>query len=180
MSDELDQPVPADFDWGGGDLSEESDAGFDVLRFTIRGQAFAVEATLVREILALTGSNAVGGSGVEITSVPGLNAPIRGVAMLRRQAVAVIDLADWIGLEGSGTPSDFTPRILVIEHGRLVAGILADAVAGFELWPAHVENDAKQTLSEPVLEISSAARWAPGGVLALLDIPAILEKVAIR
>ncbi len=179
MSDDTEQPVPADFDWGGGDLSEESDAGFDVLRFSIRGQAFAVEATLVREILALSNANAVG-SGVEITHVPGLKAPIRGVAMLRRQAVAVLDLADWIGLEGSGTPSDFTPRILVIEHERLVAGILADAVAGFELWPARVENDAKQTLSAPILDISSAARWAPGGVLALLDIPAILEKVAIR
>lgn len=177
MSDDELQRQSSDFDWGGPDLSESSDVGVDVVRFTCSHQTFAIEATSVREIVALAGSSA--DVGVEIVALPGLTAPIRGVTMLRRQAVAVIDLAQWLGLDGNSPPSDFAPRILVVESENLVAGLLCDTVQGFESWTASAD-DARPSQNKVLQEISMSARWAPGGVLTLLNVAKILAKVAVR
>jgi purine-binding chemotaxis protein CheW len=92
----------------------------EVLTFSLNGQAFALEASYVREILDL----------VPVTEVPASNPFARGLINVRGKIVPLADLRYKLGMEER--PPTIDTRIVVIEvdlDGDLTAiGLLAEKV----------------------------------------------------
>lgn len=168
---ELDEAmVPLDpFDWGAELQEEPAEEEPDVLRFDIGGRAFAMFADHVAEVT----------SKLDVTPIPTLPPYVYGVAVRRRHVVAVVDLAVFLGLADSRSvqPS----RFLIVESGSLQIAVGVHGVAGLEIWPEDAESATlMQNTEEQLREFALGARWAPGGVVLLLDAAKILERAAVR
>jgi purine-binding chemotaxis protein CheW len=85
--------------------------------FHLCGETYGVDVMQVQEVLRYT----------EIASVPGAPSYVIGIINLRGNVVTVIDTRQRFGLE-PGEINDNT-RIVVIEAGKHVVGILVDSVA---------------------------------------------------
>jgi chemotaxis signal transduction protein len=153
------------FDWG--DSGEVSETGPDVIRCSVGGVLYALEAEHVDEVVA----------PLPTTQIPRLPPHVIGVAMRRRRAISVIDLARFLGLDSSDRPG----RFLVTTVGDLTAALVVDEVTGLELWPEDSESDKLLEDVDPMArEYARGARWAPGGVVVLLDVQRLLESASVR
>ena len=98
----------------------DSGNALEVLTFSLNGQAFALEASYVREILDL----------VPVTEVPAANAFARGLINVRGKIVPLADLRYKLGMEER--PPTIDTRIVVIEvelDGDLTTiGLIAEKV----------------------------------------------------
>lgn len=157
------------FDWA-AEVFEASEAELDeleVLRFEMGGHFFAFPAESVAEVTA----------PVETTTLPGLPEHIAGVAIHRRNVVGVVDLARFLAVEPAGPPA----RFVMLEAGELDAAVIVEGVTGLEIWPEDTESATLlQNVDERVREFAIAARWAPGGVVVLLDAGRLLDFAAVR
>lgn len=157
------------FDWG-SEESEESEGGEpDVLRFQIGDAAFAVETVHVSEV----------SSPLPVTDVPGLPDYVVGVAVRRRHVLTVIDLSTFLDLPPRRRRS--RSRLLIFDVGGLEAGALVDSVTGLELWPDDSESQRLMNEVSPrIRPFTIGARWAPGGVVILLDAAELIRSAAVR
>lgn len=160
----------SEFDWGADELDEAAVSEIEVLRFTTGGTPFAAVGALVREVVG----------EVRVTTLPGAPYYIKGVAVLKRQVVGVIDLREWLGLpKKRGRRSQ--GRMLLVESGELVAACAVDEVTGIETWPDLSDgSNLPDTLDDRTRRFARSAQWAPGGMVVLLDFERILEEAAVR
>ncbi|MDB6062962.1 MAG: chemotaxis protein CheW [Verrucomicrobiaceae bacterium] len=85
--------------------------------FRLDGETYGINVMQVQEVLRYT----------EIAAVPGAPSYVLGIINLRGNVVTVLDTRDRFGL----SPAEVTEqtRIVIIEAGKHVIGILVDAVA---------------------------------------------------
>lgn len=85
--------------------------------FRLDGETYGINVMQVQEVLRYT----------EIAAVPGAPSYVLGIINLRGNVVTVLDTRDRFGL----SPAEMTEqtRIVIIEAGKYVIGILVDAVA---------------------------------------------------
>lgn len=69
----------------------------------------------------------------KLTSVPGVRKWVLGVANVRGRLVPIMDLSGLLGLVGK--PGLRTRRVLVVEQGDILVGLLVDAVLGMQQFP---------------------------------------------
>lgn len=85
--------------------------------YKLAGEIYGVNVMQVQEVLRYT----------EITPVPGAPSYVLGIISLRGKVVTIIDTRECFGLQNEGITEH--SRILVIEFGQKVIGILVDSVA---------------------------------------------------
>lgn len=156
--------------------SMQAEPTFRVFGFRVGEMQLGIRVELVREVVALGSSGPA--SGLQLTQIPGVESPIRGVVMLRRQAVAIVDLAAFFDVR-SDRPSDFRPRVLVVNHEGDAVGLLADEVLGIDAWPDGTD-DRLDAIAPILRPYAQRARVEAGSATALLDVATLLETIAIR
>ncbi len=100
--------------------------------FMLAGQQFVADMGQISEIL----------QPPRMTKVPGVKSWVLGVANVRGRLVPVMDLAGMLGL--SSRASWRSRRVLVVEQGDLLTGLLVDAVLGMQQFPV----DTMRTVTE--------------------------------
>ncbi len=96
------------------DLAES----IEVVEFLLAHERYAVESAYVREVYPLE----------NLTPLPCTPAFVLGIVNLRGEIVSVIDLRKFFDLAQTGLPD--LNKIIVLESGNMVFGILADAIVG--------------------------------------------------
>lgn len=91
--------------------------------FMLAGQSFVAEMSEVAEIL----------QPPRLTKVPGVRSWVLGVANVRGRLVPVMDLAGLLGLPSKANWR--SRRVLVVEQGDHLTGLLVDAVLGMQQFP---------------------------------------------
>ncbi len=97
------------------DRVREEEEEIQLVAFQLGREEYAIEVSQVREILSM----------VDITRMPNAPAYMKGVINLRGQILAVIDLAERLGIE----PGEGDRRIIVVEAGENRLGVVVDNVA---------------------------------------------------
>lgn len=149
---------------------------FHVLGFEVGGTHFGLRVEDVREVVALGQSGPA--SGLELTAIPGVDLPFRGVVMLRRKTIPILDLRAFFELPSS-SGSAFRPRVVVVEHGNFVVGIQCDGISGIDAWP-YAAPDLTSDLPDPIRPYCELAIEHQGRLHVLLDVPTLLDSIAIR
>lgn len=90
----------------------------EAIVFQLGGEDYAVELARVREVCVLQ----------ELTPVPCAPAFVRGIVNVRGEIRTIIDLRTFFDLPVQGL-SDLN-KVILLEHGDLRLGILADAILG--------------------------------------------------
>lgn len=85
--------------------------------FRLEGESYGINVMQVQEVLRYT----------EIAPVPGAPSYVLGIINLRGNVVTIIDTRNRFGLPPASVSDD--TRIVVIEAGKYVVGILVDSVA---------------------------------------------------
>jgi len=93
--------------------------------FVISGTHYVAEMGTVSEILHLP----------KYTAVPGVKHWMKGVANVRGRLLPIMDLSRFFELPtGSAKPRD--KRVLVVEHGEALSGVIVDGVLGMQYFSA--------------------------------------------
>jgi purine-binding chemotaxis protein CheW len=93
------------------------DSDFQAIIFSLAKEEFGLEITKIHEILKM----------VDITKIPNSPLMVRGVIDLRGEIIVIIDLRNKFGFEPKEDDKD--TRIIILEIGQNVIGIVVDAVA---------------------------------------------------
>jgi twitching motility protein PilI len=107
--------------------------------FLLGGREFLADMGQVAEIL----------QPPRVTKVPGVRNWVLGVANVRGRLVPVMDLAGMLGL--SSKASWRSRRVLVVEQGDFLTGLLVDAVLGMQQFPV----DSMQAMEHAGPELAS-------------------------
>ena len=97
-------------------LDETADEGIEVVEFTLAYEQYAVESCYVRQVAALE----------HLTPLPCTPAFVLGIVNLRGAILPVIDLRKLFELPERGLTD--LHRIIVLQSGKILFGILADTV----------------------------------------------------
>lgn len=160
------------FDWDAGDSeADDSQELVSVLRFRVGDSRFAVPTEYVREII----------TDLSVTPVPGAPKHVRGVAVLRRQVLGVLDLHQWLdpvaqqNRAGSG-------RIVIVEVGPYTVGIEASEVTGMDEWPAQVLDRSRipDSINSRTRRYAAGIRLSEREASVLLDVPKLLDDAAVQ
>lgn len=144
-------------------LEDPAIAGISALLARTGGARFIVPAALVGEVLRMP----------DLTRVPGLPRWVPGVANVRGQVLAVVDLRPLLGL-----PHDtdaVRPRLLRLEAGGVEVGLQVDAVDGVADLDLEQPEPLPPGAAAP--ELFAGVISAAGAPLPLLDVAAV---VALR
>lgn len=106
--------------------------------FMLAGHLFAADMGEVAEIL----------QPPRLTKVPGVRNWVLGIANVRGRLVPVMDLAGLLGLPSKSNWR--SRRVLVVEHGDHLTGLLVDAVLGMQQFPVDQQLDVHGL--DPVFE----------------------------
>ncbi len=139
---------------------EAAEESIEVLAFRLAHETYAMETTFVREVCLLA----------ELAPVPCTPEHIAGLINLRGQILTVVDVRRLLSLpdEDAGGPG----QVIVVRHGALEAGILADAIVGIGDVPADRLEQALPAAQGP------EARYVKGVIAdgrILLDAAALLD-----
>jgi twitching motility protein PilI len=88
--------------------------------FRMGGETFLVAREETREVL---------GYPAAIARIPGARAWVKGLANVRGQLLALLDLRQFLG--SGATIAGRNTRVLVINHREIPAGLIVDEVQGF-------------------------------------------------
>lgn len=134
----------------------------ECLLFSLGGDPYALPIAVVLEILR----------PLPITEVPRAPVGIAGLASVRGQLVTVLDPRPRLGL--SSRPRDRKTRILLVDAGEEILGLLVEEVRGVQKYdPGQIEPP--QVLGgEPPAHVAGVARNAESWCL-VLDLRPILE-----
>ncbi|RAL20607.1 hypothetical protein DL240_16380 [Lujinxingia litoralis] len=155
------------------DQAVEEVATVPVVCFRCGEDNFAIDGQSVREIVGQ----------LETTPLPGAPAHIRGIAVLRRQVVGVLDLSAFLeSLSPSSHLIATNRRTLIVDTPHYTVGIDVDEVTGLDEWPEHLlREDALPTTVK-----GATRRYALGihplgeELCVLLDIERLLDDAAVR
>jgi len=110
------------------------DERIEVVEFLLANECYAVESSYVREVCPLE----------NLTTLPCTPAFVLGIVNLRGEILSVIDVRKFFDLPETGLPD--LNKIIVLESGNIIFGILADVILGVRHIPI-----AKIQLSLPTL-----------------------------
>jgi purine-binding chemotaxis protein CheW len=113
--------------------------------FRVASERFALPLAAVREVVL---------PQPPFARVPRSSDAVRGVMNLRGRVVAVVDLAEMVGL----APQPLEPgagQVLILEHGKRALGFLIGGVLGVE--PLTPEDEAKAGLVRGVASANAGA-----------------------
>ena len=99
------------------------DQSIEVVEFLLAHEHYAVESSHVREVYPLE----------NLTPLPCTPAFVLGIVNLRGEIVSVIDLRKFFDLPQTGLPD--LNKVIVLESGNMVFGMLADAILGVRRIP---------------------------------------------
>ncbi len=99
------------------------DESIEVLEFLLAHEHYAVESSHVREVHPLE----------NLTPLPCTPAFVLGIVNLRGEIVSVIDLRKFFDLPQTGLPD--LNKVIVIESGNMLFGVLADVILGVRRIP---------------------------------------------
>jgi len=136
--------------------------------FMLAGQHFAADMAEVAEIL----------QPPRLTKVPGVRSWVLGVANVRGRLVPVMDLAGLLGLPSKANWR--SRRVLVVEHGDHMMGLLVDAVLGMQQFAEDRKLDAVDLNPEFGKFVSRAYErdgkaWPVFQLLDLVQAPEFLQ-----
>jgi len=138
----------------------EAGAILEVMRFSLGQEAYALETSCIREVLRPK----------EITPLPGTPAFLAGIANLRGQILAVLDLRHFFGLAAAADTA--LSRVIVLGRERVEFGVLADAVHEVALLRTDAIADTPGSVSGAAREY---VRGVTAGAMILLDGAALLD-----
>ncbi|MFH1577800.1 MAG: chemotaxis protein CheW [Candidatus Omnitrophota bacterium] len=149
--------------------TEETSKEFQLVVFKIGDEEFGVDISQVREIVRL----------LEITYMPKAPEFVEGVVNLRGQIVAIIDLAKRLGI--TSRPRGETTRIVVIEIGENIVGMIVDSVSevlrlsakDIEDVPGLIETDVPENYMRGIGKLTDR-------LLVLLDLGNILTSEEVQ
>lgn len=118
-----------------GENGNEED-GLQVLAFKVGGEQYCVEVERVRSVIDF----------VETTRMPRAPKFVKGIINLRGQVIAVVDLAQRLGIPGSDVGP--RPRIAVIESRDVAFGVIIDEPEVLRLSSKDVEPPPEMVLEE--------------------------------
>ena len=127
-------------------------------------QEFALSIRAIREIRGW------------ITSTPLPHAPsyIKGMINLRGSVLAIIDLAERLGLPS--VPPHGTSVVVVIEQGERVVGLLVDAVSDIITATDEMRQVAPETGSAASREFVEGLLMREKQIISVLSIQAVMPK----
>ncbi len=130
------------------------------------GEQFAVDVGSLREVMVVD----------RLTAVPGAPSFVRGVANLRGEVLAILDVAPALGLP----PSRIGPRgkALVIEPATSQVAIATDAVLGLETFDEFRPSDDPGAEERAAFGVGWLER--DGGLVTLLDVPKVVNALRLR
>ena len=99
------------------------DQSIEVVEFLLAHERYAVESSYVREVYPLE----------NLTPLPCTPAFVLGIVNLRGEIVSVIDVRKFFDLPQTGLPD--LNKVIVLESGNMVFGILADVILGVRRLP---------------------------------------------
>lgn len=145
-------------------INERPEGAVPFVVLSIAGETFAVEIGKVREIIRVP----------QITWVPGSPDYVRGVINLRGSVVAVIDLAEMIGMPRA--EEDSQTRIIVVESSGVIVGVLVDSVSRVvDISPSQLEP-ALRTLDEKQKAFVIAQMNLDETLIGILELDEILAQ----
>lgn len=142
----------------------ETGPQFEVLRFTLAQEHYAVEITSIEEVIPFT----------YVTRIPCTPPYVLGAMSRRGRVLAVVDLKKFFGLAERGLVD--LNRVVVLSDGHMEYGVLADAVLGVERVPESALHPAPATLGG--LGGDAVRGITPDG-LVVLDGPALLSDARL-
>jgi len=130
------------------------------------GEQFAVDVRSVREVMVIE----------RLTAVRGAPSFVLGVASLRGEVLAVIDVAPALGLP----PCRIGPRgrALVIEPTTSQLAIATDQVLGLERFDEFRRNDASANEEAAAFGVGWLER--DGAVVTLLDVSRVVNALKLQ
>ena len=141
---------------------QDADAVRRWVTFRLENELYGINVLQVQEVLRYT----------EIVPVPGAPEFVLGIINLRGNVVTVIDTRKCFGL--SPHQPDEATRIVIIESGKQVAGLLVDSVAEV------VNISSSEVESAPEVGSTEAAKYIQGianhnkEILILVDVNKLL------
>lgn len=159
------------FEWDDEDASRDDEQTITVVRFRVGDRRFAVRGESVREIT----------TDLEVTRVPGAPKHIRGVGVIRRRVIGVLNLYQWLDPVAERDDVN-TQRIIVVESSPYMVGFEATDVSGIEEWPASSEDRGKipETIGARTRRYARAVRLIDDQAVVLLDVSRLLEDAAVQ
>jgi len=130
----------------------------------LREQEFALSIRAVREIRGWISS----------TPLPHAPSYVKGMVNLRGSVLAIIDLAERLGLPG--TTANATSVVVVIEAGDRVIGLLVDAVSDIITVTEEMRQVTPETGSTISREYIESLIMRDQQIVGVLSIPAIMPK----
>jgi purine-binding chemotaxis protein CheW len=149
------------------DRNLEAGATLALVVLCLGTDRYAVPITAAREILRVG----------RITPVSTAPAFVLGVINLRGVIVTVLDLRVFFGLETG--PVGAAARIIVVEGGGMVAGILVEQVAEIVELPAAQVKPALASAKGPVEDFVVGIAAHGGQMLVLIDLEKVLRNPRI-
>jgi purine-binding chemotaxis protein CheW len=129
-------------------------------------QEFALSIRAIREIRGWISS----------TPLPHAPSYIKGVINLRGSALAIIDLAERLGLPS--LPPNAMSVVVVIEEGEHVIGLLVDAVSDIITVTEEMRQTVPETGSAVSREYVEGLLMNDQQIISVLSIPAVMPKDA--
>lgn len=128
------------------------------------GEQFAVDVRCLREVMVVG----------RPTAVPGAPSFVRGVANLRGEVVAILDVAPVLGLPASRVGP--LGKALVVEPAASQVAIAVDEVLGLETFDEfHSRRDDPVSIGHAAFERGWVER--EGTLVTLLDVPGVVEAL---
>ncbi|MGM0554753.1 MAG: chemotaxis protein CheW [Myxococcota bacterium] len=159
------------FDWDAEDSAQVDDETITVVRFRVGDRLFGIMGEAVREIT----------TDLDVTPVPGAPKHIRGVSVIRRRVIGVLNLYQWLDPVAERDDVN-TQRIIVVESNPYMVGFEATDVSGIEEWPASADDRGKipETIGARTRRYAKGVRMVDGEAVVLLDVPRLLEDAAVQ
>ncbi len=139
-----------------------------IVGFQVGRETYGVPITSLHEIVRVP----------EITAVPDAPEYMEGVINLRGKIVSVIDLRKRFG--EAKTELNRRNRILVVEHGGRLCGLIVDSASEVIKIPAAEIEPSPATLQEGSLNCVTGVGKYKGRLIVLLDMAKLLESGALR
>jgi len=137
-----------------------------IVGFRVGRETYGVPITSLHEIVRVP----------EITAVPDAPDYMEGVINLRGKIVSVVDLRKRFGVPQ--TPLNRRNRILVVEHGGRLSGLIVDSASEVIKIPASEIEPSPQTLHDGGLNCLTGLGKYKGRLIVLLDMAKLLDSSA--
>lgn len=139
----------------------------EVVEFLLAYERYAVETRYVREVYPLD----------HMTPLPCTPSHVLGIINIRGGVMSVVDIRKFFGLPERGITD--LDKVIVLEHGDMIFGILADEIGGVRQIPA-VGLDSSQPMPAGIHRDYVQGITAEG--LAVLDAKALLldERIVVQ